>query len=155
LLDQLVQHLALESQSACGRSERWKKMKEALVSPDLAVQVFDSPIPAPGQGEVLIKVKCAGCNPKDWKYPMHSGVTANSGDDLAGEICSVGDGVFEFRPGDRVAAMHEMRTSGGSFAEYAIAPAVTTFHLPQHVTFEEVQSSFVTCREDTYERAKT
>jgi NADPH2:quinone reductase len=130
-------------------------MEEALVSPDLTVQVVESPIPAPGQGEVLIKVKCAGCNPKDWKYPMYSGTTANSGDDLAGEVSSVGEGVFEFRAGDRVAAMHEMRTSGGNFAEYAIAPAVTTFHLPHHVTFEEVQSSVLTWREDTSQCAKT
>jgi NADPH2:quinone reductase len=115
-------------------------MKEALVSSDLTVQIVDSPIPLPGPGEVLIKVKCAGCNPKDWKYPMHSGITANSGDDLAGEISSIGEGVFEFRAGDRVAAMHQMRTSGGSFAEYAIAPAVTAFHLPEHVSFEEVTS---------------
>ena len=67
-------------------------MKEALVSPNLTVQIVDSPIPLPGPGEVLIKVKCAGCNPKDWKYPVYSGTTANSGDDVAGEISSVGEG---------------------------------------------------------------
>jgi NADPH:quinone reductase-like Zn-dependent oxidoreductase len=113
-------------------------MKEALVSSDLSVKLVNSPIPEPGPEEVLIKVICAGCNPKDWKYPAYSRTTANSGDDVAGEIAKVGEGVFEFRIGDRVAAFHQMRTRGGVFAEYAIAPASTTFHLPEKVSFEEV-----------------
>jgi NADPH2:quinone reductase len=61
----------------------------------------------------------------------------NSGDDIAGTVHSVGSNVYEFQPGDRVAAFHEMRTSGGSFAEYAVAWQHTTFHIPKQVTFEE------------------
>jgi NADPH:quinone reductase-like Zn-dependent oxidoreductase len=38
--------------------------------------------------------------------------------------------------GDRVAAFHEMRTPGGSYAEYAVAWAYTTFHLPEKTSFE-------------------
>jgi NADPH2:quinone reductase len=113
-------------------------MKEALVSPLLVVEIIDTPIPKPKPGEVIIQVICAGCNPKDWKYPVYSEVTANSGDDVAGIISEVGEEVVEFRPGDRVAAFHQMRTSGGAFAEYAIAPATTTFHIPDRTTFEEV-----------------
>jgi NADPH2:quinone reductase len=62
---------------------------------------------------------------------------SNSGDDIAGIVHSVGKDVYEFKPGDRVAAFHEILTDNGSFAEYAIAPDWTTFHLPQHVSFEE------------------
>jgi NADPH2:quinone reductase len=115
-----------------------ERMKEALVSPVLTIEIVDTPIPTPGPKEVLIKVICAGCNPKDWKYPAFSKVTANSGDDIAGEVAEVGEGVVEFRRGDRVAAFHQMRTRGGAFAEYAIAPTATTFHLPKHTSFEEV-----------------
>lgn len=43
----------------------------------------------------------------------------------------------EFKPGDRVAAFHEMLCPGGSYAEYAIAPAHTTFHIPARTSFEE------------------
>lgn len=43
----------------------------------------------------------------------------------------------EFKPGDRVAAFHVLQASGGSYAEYAVAPAHTTFHLPAKTSFEE------------------
>jgi NADPH:quinone reductase len=61
----------------------------------------------------------------------------NQGDDIAGIVEKVGSSVLEFRPGDRVAAFHRMLTPGGSYAEYAIAPAVTSFHLPENITFEQ------------------
>ena len=61
----------------------------------------------------------------------------NPGDDIAGTVHSVGDNVVGFHPGDRVAAFHRMITPHGSFAEYAIAPANTTFHLPKKTSFEE------------------
>lgn len=66
---------------------------------------------------------------KDWPH--------NSGDDIAGVVHSVGSKVFEFKPGDRVAALHEYFAENGSFAEYASAPDWTTIHLPDHVSFEE------------------
>jgi NADPH2:quinone reductase len=66
----------------------------------------------------------------------------NSGDDIAGIVESVGDNVTEFRAGDRVAAFHEMVTPNGSFAEYAIAWAASTFHLPKKISFEEVRVYF-------------
>ena len=61
----------------------------------------------------------------------------NSGDDIAGIVHSVGSNVAEFRPGDRVAAFHEMRTPHGSYAEYALSHAYTTFHIPKETTFEQ------------------
>lgn len=65
---------------------------------------------------------------------------ANTGDDIAGTVKSVGEGVTEFKEGDRVAAFHEMRTDHGSFAEYGIAPASTTFHIPTDTTFEQAST---------------
>jgi len=67
-------------------------------------------------------------------------VTQNTGDDIAGYVEEVGDNVTEFKKGDRVAAFHEMRTAGGSFAEYAIAWSHTTFHIPKKTSFEEVST---------------
>ncbi len=61
----------------------------------------------------------------------------NSGDDIAGYVEKVGAGVTEFRAGDRVGAFHEMMKPHGSFAEYAIAWAKTTFHIPEKTSFEE------------------
>ena len=61
----------------------------------------------------------------------------NSGDDIAGIVHSVGKDVYEFKPSDRVAALHVFGTENGSFAEYAVAPDWTTFHIPHNVSFEE------------------
>lgn len=113
-------------------------MKEAIVSGGPRVSIVNSPIPEAGPDQVLIRVICSGCNPKDWKYPEFSKTSANSGDDIAGIVHSVGGDVLEFRPGDRVGAFHQMKSPGGSFAEFALAPKHTTFHLPDSVGFEQV-----------------
>ncbi|KAL2024949.1 hypothetical protein VTK56DRAFT_3648 [Thermocarpiscus australiensis] len=112
-------------------------MKEALVSKGPQVQIVDSPVPEPNDDQVLIKVVVSGSNPKDWKIPDRLGGSTNQGDDIAGVVEKVGANVFEFKPGDRVAAFHEMRTPGGSYAEYAIAWQHTTFHIPDKTSFEE------------------
>ena len=63
--------------------------------------------------------------------------STNTGDDIAGTVEAVGDNVFGFTKGDRVAAFHVMMTPHGAFAEYAIAPANTVFALPSAVSYEE------------------
>lgn len=111
-------------------------MKEAVVTDAENVEIIDSPIPTAGPDQVVIKVVVSGSNPKDWKGPEWMGMKFNSGDDIAGIVHSVGTGVYEFKPGDRVAAFHEMRTLHGSFAEYAVAWQYTTSHIPEDLSFE-------------------
>ncbi|ERS94836.1 quinone oxidoreductase [Sporothrix schenckii 1099-18] len=115
-------------------------MKEAQVSKDTVVQIVDVPVPNPAAGQVLIKVVVSGSNPKDWKLPAWRDLTHNSGDDIAGIIASVGAGVTEFKAGDRVAAFHEIGEAAASFAEYALAWAHTTFHIPETTSFEEAST---------------
>ncbi|PKX88648.1 zinc-binding alcohol dehydrogenase family protein [Aspergillus novofumigatus IBT 16806] len=125
-------------------------MKEVINFAGPTATIAESPIPEPNANQVLIKVVVSGSNPKDWKVPdlAASGSTnfrflveakkgLNQGDDIAGVVEKVGSNVVEFKPGDRVAAFHEMCTPGGSYAEYAIAWSHTTFHLPNHTSFEE------------------
>lgn len=109
-------------------------MKEAIVHKGPQVEIIHSPIPLPGANEVAIKVVVSGSNPKDWKR-AEMGSTLNTGDDIAGVIHTVGSDVVEFKPGDRVAAFHQMMAPHGSFAEYAISDASTTFHLPKKTSF--------------------
>ncbi|KAL8823977.1 MAG: hypothetical protein Q9191_005395, partial [Dirinaria sp. TL-2023a] len=111
-------------------------MKEAIVSKGPKVSIIDSPIPVPGESQVAIKVVLSGSNPKDWKR-AEAGDELNTGDDIAGVVHTVGSNVVEFKPGDRVAAFHQMMAPHGSFAEYAVAEAHTTFHLPKQTSFEE------------------
>ncbi|KAF2404656.1 GroES-like protein, partial [Trichodelitschia bisporula] len=113
-------------------------MKEAIVSPDLSVKIVDSPVPTPGEGQYLIKVVVSGSNPKDWKVPHWTKTEVNSGDDIAGTIVSAHPSITAPLPkGTRVAAFHTMVTPAGSFAEYALASAATTFPLPPGTSFEE------------------
>lgn len=61
----------------------------------------------------------------------------NEGDDPAGYVHEVGEGVTEFKKGDRVSGFHEMLKPGGSYAEYSILWEHTSFHIPEKISFEE------------------
>jgi len=101
------------------------------------VEIRDTPQPKPGPKQVVIKVIVSGSNPKDWKVPKYiPGEPLNQGDDIAGYVHEVGSDVFEFKPGDRVAAFHEMLKPYGSYGEYAIAEQHATFHIPAATSFE-------------------
>ena len=117
------------------------KMKEAIIHKGLKVEIIDSPIPTPEPAQVVTKVIVSGSNPKDWKRPERAGQTSNQGDDIAGVVHAVGSDVVEFKPGDRVAAFHQMATPGGSYAEYAVSFDHTTFHIPKKTSFEGEEAS--------------
>ncbi|RKK70890.1 hypothetical protein BFJ69_g11492 [Fusarium oxysporum] len=98
-------------------------MKEAIVSRGPKVHIIESEVPKPGPGQVVVKIEYAGSNPKDWKRPEYWGSKAsiNQGDGHAGVVHEVGEGVSDFKIGDRVAAMHEGKQPGGSYAEYGVS----------------------------------
>ncbi|KAK1672098.1 putative quinone oxidoreductase [Colletotrichum godetiae] len=115
-------------------------MKEAIFDGNLKVEIHDTSVPTPGPGQVLIQTTISGTNPKDWKPPkiwIPHLPPMNHGDDIAGFVESVGEGVLGFKKGDRVAAFHEMNTPHGSYAEYSIAWAQSTFLIPEKTSFEE------------------
>jgi NADPH:quinone reductase-like Zn-dependent oxidoreductase len=112
-------------------------MKEAVIDKTVAVSIRDVDIPTPKPGQVLIRVVVSGTNPKDWKVPQWRPDTViNQGDDIAGYVEAVGEGIQKFRKGDKVAAFHEMMSPHGSYAEYAIAWEHTTFHITEQTSFE-------------------
>ncbi|CZR64152.1 related to NADPH:quinone reductase and related Zn-dependent oxidoreductases [Phialocephala subalpina] len=117
-------------------------MKEAHISAETTVSIHDVPIPVlTHPHSLLVKVAATSCNPKDWKMAASNLMTIrscpNSGDDIAGTVVSVGPSVLSFKPGDRVAALHELGTPHGSYAEYAVVYEWTTFHLDDKMPFEE------------------
>ena len=122
-------------------------MKEALVNAGPKVRIVDSPIPTPSPYQIVTKVVVSGSNPKDWKYPGLQKKESNQGDDIAGVVHAVGSNVVEFRPGDRVAAFHQMMSPGGSYAEYAVSPSHCTFHIPKNTTFEGICYPYVAPRQ--------
>jgi NADPH:quinone reductase len=99
--------------------------------------VEDVPAREPGPQQVRIRVKAAGVNFPDVlmvqkKYQVQPELPFTPGAELAGEVISVGDGVTEFGPGDRVIAF----CGTGAFAEEVVAPLRTVVLMPPGVDFD-------------------
>jgi NADPH:quinone reductase-like Zn-dependent oxidoreductase len=74
-----------------------------------ALQNF--PVPEPGPNEVLVRNIAVASNPKDWKVPQRFGdYSSIEGNDIAGYVAKVGEGVTEYKGGERVAAFTKMAT---------------------------------------------
>jgi NADPH:quinone reductase-like Zn-dependent oxidoreductase len=109
----------------------------------LELQEVDNPVV--GDDEVLVRVRAASANPRDWHFmrglpafmrlqfglrrPKHSGL----GSDIAGQVEAVGANVTRFRPGDEVYA----DVVQGGFAELASVPEAFLAPKPANLTFEQ------------------
>jgi NADPH:quinone reductase and related Zn-dependent oxidoreductases len=96
----------------------------------------DVDIGQPGPGEVRVRNMAIGLNFIDvyfrtgvYKPPALPFIPGNEG---AGEVVAVGEGVGDFAPGDRVAYAATL----GSYAEERIVPAQFLVHLPGSIDFE-------------------
>lgn len=95
----------------------------------------DGPAPEVGAGEVLIKVAYAGVNRPDvlqrsGRYPPPADASPHIGLEVAGEIAAIGQGVDEWKAGERVCAL----TNGGGYAQFATAPAGQVLPVPDGLT---------------------
>jgi NADPH:quinone reductase-like Zn-dependent oxidoreductase len=104
----------------------------------------DVPRPAPGDGEVLLRVKAAGVGP--WDAWIRSGRSVLSqplpltlGSDVAGLVEEIGAGVSQFKAGDAVFGATNGRFTGG-YAEYAVASATKLAKIPPRLGFIEAAS---------------
>lgn len=97
------------------------------------MKLVDVPDPAPGPGEVLVRVKAIGVNPVDTyirngAYGKTVSAPYTPGCDTGGTVEAVGSGVTSFKPGDRVYTSGT--TSGGFTGGYAelVAARVKQVH---------------------------
>jgi NADPH2:quinone reductase len=95
----------------------------------------DIPKPSPGPDQALIKIVASGVNFIDvyfrkGVYPAPPPIVL--GNEGAGTVESVGPGVKNVAPGDRVA----YAMARGSYAEYAVVPAWQLVKIPAAVDFE-------------------
>lgn len=107
-----------------------------------ALVLGERPEPEPAAGEVLVKVAYAGVNFIDtyhrgglYKLPL----PATIGSEGAGIVESVGDGVTQFKPGDRVA----YAMARGSYAEYHSVPAVQLVKVPDAVALDTAAAAML------------
>jgi NADPH:quinone reductase-like Zn-dependent oxidoreductase len=104
------------------------------------LQVADVPVPEPGQGEALVKVKAASINPGEAKIRegvLHARYPAifpsGEGSDLAGIVTKVGPGVVGITTGDDVIGFTDRRAS---HAEYVVVGAQNLTAKPKNVSWE-------------------
>lgn len=93
--------------------------------------LVERPVPAPGTGEVLVRVEAAGVNRPDLMqrlglYPPPPGAPSIPGLEIAGVIIAVGKGGDPRMIGSAVCAL----VSGGGYAQYCSAPAGLCLPVP-------------------------
>jgi NADPH2:quinone reductase len=123
--------------------------------PDVLVPQ-ERPMPAPGDGEILVKVAAAGVNRPDVMqrlglYPPPAGATDIPGLEIAGEVVAIGPGVKRWKVGDRVCAL----VVGGGYAQYCLAHEAHALPVPADLSMVEaaaVPETFFTVWHNVFER---
>jgi putative PIG3 family NAD(P)H quinone oxidoreductase len=95
------------------------------------------PVPAPGPGQVLVKVAYAGVNRPDvvqrqGAYPPPPGASPIPGLEISGDVVAAGEDAQDLI-GQRVCAL----VSGGGYAEYCLAEAGHCLTIPEGLSLAE------------------
>jgi len=103
-----------------------------------SLKVEDIPQPVPKAGEVLVKVRAAGVSfaamlDVQGKHQNKPPLPYVPGNELAGHVVALGDGVTNVAIGDRIAT----GVSQGAFAEYATAAAANLVAIPEIMPYAE------------------
>lgn len=102
----------------------------------MVIEELDDPVP--GKGQILVDVAAAGINFPDvlsiaGKYQVKTPTPFVPGNEAAGVVSQLGEGVTDFAIGDKVI----INTMGGAFAEKCVADVRTTAPLPDDLNFEQ------------------
>jgi len=118
----------------------------ALVVENLAADyagcaLREVPVPTPGPGEVLVRVRAAGVNFPDLlmtrgEYQMKPSLPFGLGMELSGEVAAIGEGVTHLSEGDAVCGGAKL----GGFAEYALLPAAAVRAKPERLSWAQAAS---------------
>src|SRR6267142_282627 len=111
----------------------------AVPGPEGAVfELRESPVAAPGAGQVMVAVRAAGTNRGELirgaalRPGSAPASPARAGTEFAGEIAALGDGVSGWKPGDRV-----MGRAVGSYAQFVIAHQRALMRVPGGMSWAE------------------
>jgi L-iditol 2-dehydrogenase len=128
------------------------------------IRIEEMPVPEPGPGELVLGIKASGICGSDVMHWYRAGRgPVVLGHEIAGEVTAVGEGVSNYKPGDRVTVSHHVpcntchyclnghhtvcetlrRTNfyPGGFAEFVRLPSINVdrgvYLLPEELSFEE------------------
>ena len=113
-------------------------------------------VPAPGPGEILIKVAAAGVNRPDvaqrsGAYPPPPGASDLPGLEVAGEVVALGAGATRHKLGDKVMSL----VAGGGYAQYCIAQDAQAMAVPPALSMPEagaIPETLMTVWHNVFER---
>ncbi|WP_071798889.1 NADPH:quinone oxidoreductase family protein [Natronohydrobacter thiooxidans] len=111
---------------------------------DSPPRLSEIPAPRPAAGEVLISVAACGLNFADLlmqrgQYQERPPLPLVLGMEISGTVIATGDGVTQFRKGERVAAF----TGQGGLAEQVACPASRCVPLPDTMSFTDAAGFLV------------
>ncbi len=101
------------------------------------LQLEEVPTPQPLAGELLLRIEAAGVNYTDiyHRTGLYKVATPfTPGQEAAGTVAALGEGVTEFEVGERVAVFHPGLRA---YAEFAVAPAERVIKLPEGVSTQQ------------------
>jgi NADPH2:quinone reductase len=111
------------------------------------MKLEEFPKPNAGPGQAVVRVHAAGVNPFDTymragTYAIKPQLPYIPGGEGAGVVESVGEGVKQFKTGDRVYVGHPVT---GTYAEYTLALESQLHRLPGRTTFHQGAGLYVAC----------
>ena len=116
-----------------------KAIRVREFGPPEVMRLEETPDPSPGPGQVLVRIRAAGVNPvesyiRTGTYARRPALPYTPGNDAAGIVEAVGDGVTGVAAGDRV---YTSETVTGAYAELALCGAARVHPLPAGVSYAQ------------------
>jgi len=116
-----------------------KAIRVREFGPPEVMRMEETPDPSPGPGQVLVRIRAAGVNPvetyiRSGAYARRPALPYTPGNDAAGIVEAVGDGVVAVAAGDRV---YTSETVTGAYAEFALCSASRVHPLPASVSYAQ------------------
>jgi NADPH:quinone reductase len=112
------------------------------LGPSSVLSLVERDLPEPGPGEVRVRLVRAGVNPTDWKFRANRQQPFDEvvpGQDGAGVVDALGEGVEGYAVGDRV-WLHLAQAPGqnphGTAAEHTVQPVARLGRLPGEASFD-------------------
>ncbi|MGE5247230.1 MAG: NADPH:quinone reductase [Verrucomicrobiota bacterium] len=116
-----------------------KAIRVREFGPPEVMRLEEVPTPVAGPGQLLVRVRAAGVNPVETyiragAYTRAASLPYTPGQDAAGTVEAIGDGVSGWKAGDHV---YTTGTLTGAYAEFALCEPNRVHPLPDGVSFAQ------------------